>query len=382
MKDFKNVCILLMILFTCPRLWAQDFGLILDQTAAAYGNSHDGKFDYEGTLIPRYSTFLGDNGELYISAGIKVESLDGTVNVIPELLRTEFSWHFDIGDLKAGRMYYSTPLPFILEGLFDGARFSFDTAVGSVGIGAWYTGLLYKKRVNITMTNKEKSSYSSKVDYGDFANTYFATQRFITAVDWEYPDLLDLIRVKLALLGQFDLSGGKLNSQYLATQLAMPVKAFVIDLGGCLEMIQHADDSGVAFAGELGFSWMLPVFAESQLSLLGRFSSGTVKGTDVRAFQPVTSMDQGDVIKAKLSDLSMISLDYTARFNRNVSAGLSSSFFADSEGSFLGSEFFGKFYWSPTSDLWLNLGGGVFFPHKENNDALFRFELNVILSIF
>jgi len=389
MKNLYNVClyILLTIFFSCPRLWAQDFGLILDQSAAAYGDSHDSRFDYEGTLVPRYSTFLGDNGELYVSAGIKVESLDGKTNVIPELLRTEFSWHFDVGDLKAGRMYYSAPLPFIAEGLFDGARFSFDTAAGSIGIGAWYTGLLYKKRVNITMTFEELLSNYSEFKWNDFAKTYFAPQRFLTACDWEYPDLLNLIRVKLALLGQFDLSlsGEKMHSQYLAAQLAMPINAFVIDAGGCLELIQHTDYSGVAFAGELGVSWMLPVlpvFAQSQLSLLGRFSSGRVKDSDVYAFQPVTTLEQGDVVKARLSDLSMISLDYTARFNRNLSAGLSSSFFSDGESSFLGTEFFGKLYWSPTSDFWLNLGGGLFFPYKENNGALFRLELNAILSIF
>jgi len=380
MKNLNNVClyILLMVLFSCPYLWAQDAGLILDQTAG-YG---DGKFDYEGTLIPRFSAFLGDNGEFYISAGIKLESLNGNITVIPELLRTELSWHFGIGDFKAGRMYYSAPLPFIVEGLFDGARFSLDTAMGSFSIGAWYTGLLYKKRANITMTDNELSSNSSKLDYGNFVNTYFAPRRIISAFGWEYPNLLDIVRVRLALLGQFDLSGGKLNSQYLATRFTMPVKAFVIDLGGCLETIQDSGDSGIAFAGELGFGWMLPVFAQSQLSLLGRFSSGMAKDSVVRAFQPVTTMTQGEVFKKRLSGLSMISLDYTARFNRYISAGLSSSIFADSGGSFLGSELFGKLYWSPASDLWLNLGGGVFFPYKENTGTLWRLELNAVFSIY
>jgi len=363
-----------MVLFSCPLLWAQDFGLILDQTAGYGGSQGKGKFDYEGTLIPRFSTFLGDNGEFYISAGIKVESLDRDISVIPELLRTELSWRFGIGDFKTGRIYYSAPLPFIAEGLFDGARFSLDTAIGSFSIGAMYTGLLYKKQLNITMTENELSSNSSKLDYGNFANTYFAPRRVISALGWEHPNLLDIVRVRLALLGQFDLSGGKLNSQYLAARLTMPVNAFVIDLGGCLETIQDSGDFGIAFAGELGFNWMFPVFAQSQLSLLGRYSSS--------AFKSVTSMPQGDVYKKRLSDLSMISLDYTARFNRYVSAGLSSSFFADSKASFSGSEFFGKLYWSPASDLWLNLGGGVFFPYKKNTGNLWRLELNAILSLY
>jgi hypothetical protein len=365
--------ILLMVLFSCPRLWAQDFGLILDQTAGYGGLQGDEKFDYEGTLIPRYSTFLGDNGEFYISAGIKVESLNGTITVIPELLRTELSWHFGIGDFKAGRMYYSAPLPFIAEGLFDGARLSFNTAIGSFSIGAMYTGLLYKKQVNIAMTDNELLSNSAKLDYADFANTYFAPQRVISALGWEYPNLLNIVRVRLALLGQFDLSDEKLNSQYLAMRLTMPVKTLVIDLGGCLETIQKPGDSEIAFAGEMGFNWMLPLFAQSQLSLFGRYSSG--------AFKPVTSMTQGEVYKKRLTYLSMISLDYTARFNRYVSAGVSSSFFADSGGSFLGNELFGKLYWSPASDLWLNLGGGLFFP-KENNGNLWRLELNAVLSLY
>jgi hypothetical protein len=182
-------------------------------------------------------------------------------------------------------------------------------------------------------------------------------------------------------LTQFDLSGGGLNSQYLTTRLTMPVEAFVIDLGGCLETIQDSGDSGVAYAGELGFDWIFPVFAQSQLSLLGRFSSGTEENSTVRAFQPVTTMTQGNVLKARLSGLSMVLLDYTARFDRFVSAGFSASFFTESGGSFLGNEFFGKLYWSPTSDFWLNLGCGVFFPHRENTATL-RLELNAILSIF
>jgi hypothetical protein len=364
MKSLNTVCLYihLMVLFTCPLLLAQDFGLILDQTAAGYSSSQgDGRFDYEATLIPRYSIFLGDEGEFYISAGIKLESLNGSIAVIPELLRTELSWRFGIGDLKAGRMYYSAPLPFIAEGLFDGARFSLDTAMGSFSIGAMYTGLLYKNRANITMTES------------DSANTYFAPQRFISAFGWEYPDLLDVVRVRLALLGQFDLSGEDLNSQYLAARFTMPVEAFVIDLGGCLEMIEDSGDPEVAFAAEVGIGRMLPLFAQSQLSLLGRYSSDT--------FNPVTSMPQGDVLKARLSGLSMISLDYTARYNRTISAGASLSFFAGSEGS-SGSEFFGKLYWSPASDLWLNLGGGVFFPFKGNIGNLWRLELNAVLSIY
>jgi hypothetical protein len=400
-------CVLLIFLPCLSH--AQDFGLILDNSVGYGGFGTDGAFDYVGTLIPRFSSFLGDNGDIFVSAGIKADYRRETGVFFPELLRTELSWRFGSGEIKFGRMQYADPLGFIAEGLFDGALFYLDAGGGSLSLGAWYTGLLQKNRANITMTNSEQESSSANVDYDNFFNTYFAPRRVVSALGWEHPGLGELVRVRLAILGQFDVNRKddpdeiRLHSQYLAGKIALPVRAFVFDAGGCLAAIQAGDDFNVALAGELGAAWMIPATCwwrasfDSRLSLVGRFSSGTVEDSPVTAFLPVTTVYQGDILKAKLSGLSMISLDYTARIHRTFSANIASSCFVRSdlatysasygdEGFFLGNEFFLRMLWSPVSDMRINLGAGVFLPSLGNAapkaGSIWRAELNIILAVF
>ena len=388
------VCILLV---TLPRLWAVDFGLLLDQTAGFGGYGSDTSFDYSGILIPRFSALLGDNGDLFISAGLRAEYQDEFV-LLPELLRTELVYRFGDAELRAGRMQYSDPLGFIAEGLFDGARFSMDTDLGTFSIGVWYTGLLYKKRANITMTAKESQANFVKLNYSDFCNTYFAPQRVFSALDWEHPLIAELFRVNAGVLGQFDLSGeNKLHSQYFSARVTAPVSAFVISLGGCLELVEAENkDIGIGLAGELAAAWILPTVFSSRLSFLGRFSGGAADNSSITAFLPLTTQNQGEILKAKLSGLSMLSLDYTARILPSLSASLAASYFIRSdlgtyvgfgtEGYFLGPEFFGRLLWGPVSDLQMSLGGGVFIPALGNAapgaDMLWRVELGVIVSLY
>jgi hypothetical protein len=129
----------------------------------------------------------------------------------------------------------------------------------------------------------------------------------------------------------------------------------------------------------------------------GRFSGGTVNDT-VRAFVPLTTQPQGNILKAKLSGLSMLNLDYTARLQESFSFSLSSSYFVISDmrtydgipggrdGYFLGNEFYGKLVWSPVSDLQIRAGGGVFLPMLGNADPqgglLWQVELRVSLALF
>jgi len=398
MKKFLTVfyCVLLALV---PRLslWAGDFGLVLDQTAGYGGYGNDGKLDYSGMLIPRFSSLVGNSGSFYVSAGVKADYQNDTWVIVPELLRTEFSWSFSGGDFSAGRMYYSDPLGFIAEGLFDGVRFSLDTEAGSFSAGAWYTGLLYKNRANITMTPRELKSSAENTDYSDFINTYFAPRRIVSALEWENPSLGDLLKLNLSLLGQSDLlNGDRLNSQYLVGKITLPYSAFVFSLGGCFELLQSAaEDNSIALAGELGVDWMLPTPIEDQLSLTGRFSSGVVNNSSIVAFLPVTTVDQGELLKPKLSGMSVVSLNYTARLLPALSANITSSYFIrsdlgtysfGSDGYFLGNEFFGRLLWSPVSDVQVNLGGGIFMPSlgdaAPKSDNLWRVELNVILALY
>jgi len=399
MKKYLKLFICISLVLSANlSLNAKDFGLLLDQSAGFGGTGSEGDFDYSGILIPRFSAFLSDNSTLYVSAGLRVDYQDEGI-FIPELLRTEFSWRSENREFTAGRMQYSDPLGFIAEGLFDGAYFTDESNNRIFSIGAWYTGFLYKKRAYITMTSEELQSYNSNPDYSDFMDTYFAPSRIVAALGWE--GLGELVMLKLALLGQFDLSGKDLHSQYLIGKITVPANNFIFDLGGCLELIENSEngsssDFGIGLAGELGFAWMLPTVIEDRLSFLGRFSSGVVKGSQMDAFQPLTTKTQGSVLKAKLSGMSMLSLDYIARLHQTFSAGITSSYFVRSDlasfqnygtkGHLLGNEFYGRCFWSPVSDIQLNLGGGVFLPSMGNAapkaESTWRVELNVILSLY
>jgi len=208
------------------------------------------------------------------------------------------------------------------------------------------------------------------------------------------------VQARASVLGQFDFIGEKpLNSQYAVVKLTAPVNAFSFDLGGCLELLQNDGDFKTAFAAEAGIAYTPPASFKNRLSLLARYSSGG--DGQMAAFAPLTTESQGNILKAKLSGLSMVSLDYLARLYPAFSAGLTSSYFIrsdldtytayplpgdGSDGYFLGNEFFARLLWSPVSDLQASLGGGIFLPSmgdaapKAENS--WRVELNVVFSLF
>ena len=400
----KKLLLYFLCFFLITPLWAADFGLILDLLPGAgvpYGAGVSygagGKFDFSGILIPRFSVPLGNTGELFVSAGLRIDYENESWSVIPELLRTEFSTRFNDLELKLGRTRYADPLGFIADGLFDGAQATLDTPeLGSFSFGALYTGLLSKKRINITMTGEELNSFYTKTDSSNFADTYFAPRRFIVSLGWEHPGLWEIVRARAAFISQSDLGESGLHSQYLAARLTAPFRFFVFDLGGCLEFVENGEKTGLGMAGEFGVSCNLPGRIEDRLSFTGRFSSGTTEDGAVTAFLPVTTAGQGDVLKAKLSGLSVLSLNYLARLHESFSAGVSSSYFIrsdlaacqnyGSEGYWLGDEIFGRLIWSPVSDIQMNLGGGIFLfslgDVSPQSNPLWRIELNIILALY
>ena len=385
------VCFLFSLLLP---LCAFDFGLIFDQNADYGGLESDGSFTYSASLIPRLYFLFGEENDLYISAGIEAAYGDEWT-FVPELLRTELSLNFNNLELRAGRMYHSDPLGFIANGLFDGAKVSFDSEAGSFSAGAWYTGLLYKRRANITMSEKDRESYAIALDFEDFTNTYFAPRRFVAALGWEHFGWP--FKPKFSLLGQADLSGDNpLHSQYVVGKITLPVKVVVFDLGACLELLQDDGKFGTAYAAEARIAWMPPVSISQRLSLLARYASG-----GEFAFLPLTTQSQGNILDAKLPGVSMISLDYIARLNSAISAGLKSSCFVrsdletynayplaavDSGNYFLGNEFFARLLWAPVSDLQFNLGAGVFLPSlgdvAPNASISWQVKLNIVFSLY
>ncbi|MDR1802471.1 MAG: hypothetical protein LBQ94_02590 [Treponema sp.] len=394
----KKVPGTILLLFTCSFAFAFDFGLILDQNADYGGYGEDGSYGYSGSLIPRFSALLGNSADFYLSAGVRASYAEGAEwRFVPELLRTELSFYSGSMEFKAGRMYHSDPLGLIADGLFDGAKLSIEGEAGTFSLGAWYTGLLYKRRANILMTQADRELYLRELDFADFTNTYFAPPRFVSSLGWERISLGGPLQAGAAVLAQFDLGrDAPLSSQYLAAKISLPGYIFGFDLGGTLELIEKGG-FGTAAAAELGFHITPQTRLPQRLSLLGRYSSGGLEG-DFIAFNPVTTKAQGEILKVGLSGISLVSLDYLIRPANTFSAGLSSTCFIRSDletysgyplsgksnGYFLGTEFFGMLLWNPYSDLQVNLGGGVFMPSlgdvNPGADVSWRAELNIIVS--
>jgi hypothetical protein len=389
-------------------VWATDFGLLVDQRAG-YGGivNNSSQPDYRGILLPRFSTLLDDSGEFYISAGLAMIYENEDWAFVPELLRTEFHWLFNWGDFTIGRMQYSDPLGIVAAGLFDGARFTFDTMAGSFSAGALYTGFLYKKRANIAMTDDERESLGAGLDYNDFMDTYFAPRRALFALDWAHPSLAGgFLRTNFALLGQFDLTGGDMHTQYVMGRLTFPFGAFSFDLGGSLGLglLQDSADLELCFAAEAAATWTLPTPFVSRLSLMGRYTSGVSEGGEFNAFRPVTISAQSPVLQPRTPGTSMVFLDYSARFNRNFAMSFLSYYFirndlytytgypiivtgngAENKGHLLGNEFFLRLFWIPASDVHFNLGGGIFLPSMGNvapgQANVWRIELGLVISL-
>jgi len=381
---------------------AYDLGVVLDQTAGAGGIGSEALFDYSGSLIPWFSNPLGDSGDIFVSVGLTAGYENKKGFFVPELLRTEFSWRFNNDfRLRAGRLSYADPLNFVVDGLLDGVQAFYNTTMGTFNAALMYSGLLYKKTTRIIMTGEDFLSY-----YDD--DIYFTSRRVLMAAGWEHPALMELVRLRGSFTGQFDVNSRDTvhNSQYLTVKAGMPFQRFVFELGGALQLVQDMApdtfESGVALAGEIGASWEPPTAFQSQISFNGRFSSGRMESGPVVAFVPVTIMDQGDILKARLSGLSALNLDCTARFRRDLSSSVGMTYFvrsdlgtymgypwdgmADNKGYALGGELSGRVIWSPVSDVRLNALTGVFLPAlgdvAPKADPQWRIELNLILALY
>jgi len=399
----KKIRLLLALLFILPSLSllsALDFGLLINQDAGYGGLGNKGDFDYSAGLVPRLSGLLGNTGDFIISAGFEADYKNGGWGFVPELLRTELSFHPGSWAFEIGRMYHSDPLGFVAEGLFDGVMLAYSGDAGTFSAGAWYTGLLYKKRVNVELTAKEIEANNAPLDYHDIQGTYFAPRRFLGALSWEHLGLYTPTRI--SVLGQFDFFNKKpINSQYAVVKFTLPVKAFFLDLGGCIELIQNNGKFKTAMAAEAEIGLLPPTRFKNKLSIFARFASGNTDDSPFTAFSPLTTKSQGDVLKVRITGLSILSLDYVIRFHSTFSAGVTSTYFMrndlgthnlyllqteTSQGHFLGEEFFARFLWSPASDLQVNLGGGIFLPSlgdaAPNAKNFWRAEMNAIFSLF
>jgi len=399
----KTLPLLAVVFHLCAfSLHAFDFGLVFSQDAGfdipAFDFENIG-FDISGSLMPRFTMPLGKTGRLYISAAINYKT-DPFV-IIPELTRTDVNFNFGNVNLNIGRMFYSDPLGITASGLFDGARVSIITRNGNVRATGLYTGFLYRERAAITMTTDELKSGNMEIDYDDFANTYFAPKRILAALEYDHPSIAGFVGLKTSILTQFDAGDENLNSHYLTVALSVPGKSVVLDLGGCLELIEYNDKVTPAFAADIGLTFILPTKLEKHIKLSGRYSSGVSEDETIGAFLPITTVSQGEIAQAKFSGLSLLSLDFTGRLAKLVSGNLTFTYFIRNDkgtyryypvteenfdGFFLGMEIFGRLIWTITSGIRLNLGTGVFIPAlgdvAPEADILWRTKLNLVISLY
>jgi len=367
MKKNRFIYIFLILIFLLPAsIGAIDIGFVVNEYFA-YDNFKG--FEFRAGLVPRLSFIFGDHSSFFMSAGFDVGKKDGEYyySEYLELLRTEFSTLYGPWGIRAGRINYSDPLSFSASGLFNGIHLTHTSSQGRTGIGIWHAG----------------------------------QQQILSAVEWEHPAVLDLFSLKAAYTGNmtnpFSSPNDAFNSHFFTLKAGLPISSFIIELGAVHEwtetLIQNdAPVYSQALAAELGFYWTVPTPFTSRLSFIVR--------TAIGPFVPVSPKTYGEIFTANLSGITIVTADYTARFLRQLGAGVTLSYFIRNDlqtpnsftisapgnnGYLLGGEITSRVVWSPFSDLQFILGGGAFFPAMGNNwpnvNPLWRINLTLIFAI-
>jgi len=429
----KNIITLLMFLcalFLLPSfLSAADFFLTTNQYAGIDPKEDKTNFEYQANILPAFSHFFNDSSEIFLSAGVKLgckeELTKENFRWVPEILRAEFSWQQNNVGIRAGRFNYTDISGIIASGLFDGLSFSYTSMAGTISLGAWYTGLLYKETANIIMNDTDLKAYNIPVDYDDFSNTYFASRRLLASLDWEHPSIGNFMELKAAVTAQFDLSDPdeeKYHSQYITLKAIIPVNRFDFEFGGSLGISQKRiaietdqetpeTDTGIALAGNFSAIWRIPSSFNSHISLTGCYLSGNLE--QLKAFIPLSNRSYGDILKLRLPGISLLSLGYSAQVHSTLGIGFGATHFIrndlstfkvdddskifkqesvlknpglETEGNSLGTEFFARIAWKPLSDLQLSMGGGIFLPSLGNmapdKNPLWLAELSVTFVLY
>jgi hypothetical protein len=393
----------LAVLFYAETAFTQDYGLTL-RSLPVLTNAEEsaGNFEYTGTAVSWFAAPLGEQGDIYLSGGISAEYQDEEWKPVPEPYRFEILYRFGSGlRLEAGRLPYREPLNLVMNGLFDGLVLGFDSGKTRLSAGAFYTGLLYKKTAYITMSSGDSEDYYDR-------DLYFSSRRLLFVLDWEISGLFDTdAKLELGIIGQFDLNepdgqiegDRKIHSQYAPAKLTLPfLEYFNAELGVIPGIIEEERNWGTCFALAAGLAWLPPGGANDRLSLNMALSSGA-RGDTLKAFLPINTIAQGEVLRPKISGLALAEAGYTTRLHQSFSAEFSAAYFfrtdsytysdSDLDGTslspLLGGEVSGGLTWAPVSDISFTLGGGVFFPQwgrafAAGTATRWRVSLETILS--
>jgi hypothetical protein len=328
-------------------------------------------------LTPWASLTLPNNLFLYLSASFTGQYELEKWKPVFEADRFELTWRPRSNIfVEAGRFFYTDPLEIVAAGLFDGAAVSLGLGEKRLSLGAFYTGLLYKKTANIIMTSRDA------LDYAD-PDRYFAPPRLFVSAFYAMPGLISWRDALTAgLIVQFDLRNEdrtKLHTQYAALQYFWnPLDALTFNLGGVFGLAQREGaDPEYNYALSLRGDWALPTKMNDQLSLRLRYASGLADNNDAQgAFTPITNISQSGAFGVSFSGLMALSLITTLRPLEELSIVKETNFlmrtdlatFAaegldpDSKSHLLGLEMRLSLVWTPFSDLGLSAGGGLFLP--------------------
>jgi len=385
----KRIVLPALSLFITASLGALDYGMLLTQQLEATDarvstpSLSDDVNSYTVGVEPRFSMIFGDSADLYISARMTINTSREPL-FIPELMRSEYSLRHNKLMISLGRMPYTAPFEYVVNGLFDGVKASFYYPFGTLYCGLWYTGLLYKNEANIVITDDDKHAYLEPVDYGRFDETYFASRRLVGALGWEHPSVAGIFSAKTAFIFQIDLngadenSGAPLNSQYIMARFSLPYRNLSFQLGGILQTAETEGETSAGFTCDMGLSCYLPVGVTSLLSLTGHFSLDNGKSA-VPNLIPINSKSFGRITDISPSGISAFTLDYSVRISAVFSAmagilGYIQNDLPEQSGR-KGCEIYAQMTWAPLSDIMVNLGGG----YDISSDP--KWKINVLMTL-
>jgi hypothetical protein len=158
-----------LIFLRAGLLFSLDYGGVLSQNLLLENSgAHGGGADLScGTALnPWVSLVLGNDFFLYLSASFTGQYELEEWKPVLEADRFELTWR-PKGNIfaEAGRFAYTDPLGIMAAGLFDGAAVSLGLGENRLSLGAFYTGLLYKKTANITMSGRDLMDYAEGDHY-------------------------------------------------------------------------------------------------------------------------------------------------------------------------------------------------------------------------
>ncbi|MDR3248597.1 MAG: hypothetical protein LBT39_07410 [Treponema sp.] len=427
MNSNKNKChfprprlaaIALLLLLCATLAGAMDAGVILEEKFEALANNGntagiaDGTADvtpaWTQTASPWLSYAHNEQLSFLFSIDLTLEfsPQEHTTTVTPsysgwrplfQVNRFQTMWRPLPGLLlQAGRVPFHDPLAHIASGLFDGLTASLNRDRNSLDAALLFTGLQYKERAKVVMTEGDLQDYLDK-------DLYFAANRLLVSTFWQsrslggWDNALDA-----GALAQVDMRGGdgeKLHSQYLLGKFRFPVLTLIdITAGGIFGIKEQDSGSALSFMGSLDVGYALPGAVTDRLTVGGLFSSG-VADRYVRPYFPVSAIAEGEVYTPTPSGLYTVKLMYEAnlvdtlyvnaagryfwRSTRDIIPGSAKT--GASEEDQLGLELYGSTVWAPLSDLSFKVGGGVFFPDgplKEvDTPVMWKLEVTATVSL-